>query len=562
MGFPGAFPGAWPSVRAGLYAVHHARGSGLGEPTEDSLAAVAAEPAFAGVSVGDDPVERGRFIVDRVVDAVLTLRDATPPTAAGGRAGARQRAVVLWSLYLVDRVPFARLADASEDLFDEPLQARYRDQQVTALMWRGGARPSRSAEPGIAALCAAVEERVFAGSVAAEAAATPVPPEQAQVVGQLLALLDVQANEPFPLEYVTTGRMCLPSPLRSVAAERGNVLDTVRVARRHGLLTVAGDTVRLLPAGRAAVTTPLTALTAALFWRDALPANTHHYTSWQAWRPALAHVAPVAQRAAAAGGQAAEDAAYLLDRASVYLRQGCNDEEAARTLAEQAVAVSEQAGRPDPVQHGIYLGNLAIALQHLHRYAEAVATMQQALDVKADASGTDDDEYAGSLNIFANILKGWKRYDEAEARHAEALATMRRVARRDGMDVAAPTLRDTLNDYAADLLHRPATAGPQARQRAVRAEELLREALAITPPGTYGFEPMMLNLAVARRRQADLAGAAQILREQVAHCESRVGDPSMALFGVLAELAEVLDELGDPEAAAVLERAHDVDDAL
>lgn len=53
-----------------------------------------------------------------------------------------------------------------------------------------------------------------------------------------------------------------------------------------------------------------------------------------------------------------------------------------------------------------------------------------------------------------------------------------------------------------------------------------------------------------------------ILRDLVEFSERAYGDPSLQLFAALANLAEVLGEMGSPDYDAIFLRAHEVDDAL
>jgi hypothetical protein len=80
--------------------------------------------------------------------------------------------------------------------------------------------------------------------------------------------------------------------------------------------------------------------------------------------------------------------------------------------------------------------------------------------------------------------------------------------------------------------------------------------------GEYGWQQIRLNRAKALRTAGRLDEAEPLLRDLVQFAEQAHGDPSLPLFAALAELAEVLEDQGNPDHEAVFLRAHEVDDAL
>lgn len=293
------------------------------------------------------------------------------------------------------------------------------------------------------------------------------------------------------------------------------------------------------------------------FLRAALPANTHFHGSWPTWRRAIVHLdAPI--RHAERLDVCLEDAAHLLDRhLAVYQREA--DADAAINTSRRAIALADRAGRPDPEEYAIYLGNYSMALRQVRRLPEAVEVMDQSLQVTRDSLGTEHEEYAGSLNVKGNILEAWKRFAEADDAHREALRIIRRVAARRPEPAVLQTLVENLNDYAAFLLRDKPELLTDALTQALA---LLEEAHLHVDRGEYGWRQVEMNRAKALQRMGQLHRAEGIFRDLVIFCEEAYGDPSYELSITLRDHAEILRELGSPQYDEVYLRAHEVDDAV
>jgi tetratricopeptide (TPR) repeat protein len=187
-----------------------------------------------------------------------------------------------------------------------------------------------------------------------------------------------------------------------------------------------------------------------------------------------------------------EDAAHLLDRLAVYYREVDNDAPAAVEAGERAIALADRAGRPDPEEYAIYLGNYAMALRFAHRMPDAVAAMDRSLEVTRDSLGTEHEEYVGSLGIKGSILGSWKRYAEAREARQEALTIIRRVMARRPEPAVRQTMVEILNDYAAFLLRGAPDLPEDAPGQAVA---LLDEALAQLDRGDYVWRQVAMDRA-------------------------------------------------------------------
>jgi hypothetical protein len=186
--------------------------------------------------------------------------------------------------------------------------------------------------------------------------------------------------------------------------------------------------------------------------------------------------------------------------------------------------------------------------------------MERSLAMTREVLGTEHIEYAESLNVYASMLSTARRHSAADRAFQEALAILRRIERPSDPDFVEGVLREILNDYASHLLRRDPAGGVAAAQQALT---LLDEAITVGDPDGYGVEQVMLNRAEAQRRLGDRAAARHTLTGLVDRCqEAGRGEPSLVLLDALAQLAEVLRELGHPGHAEVLRRAYEVDAAL
>jgi tetratricopeptide (TPR) repeat protein len=114
--------------------------------------------------------------------------------------------------------------------------------------------------------------------------------------------------------------------------------------------------------------------------------------NWPAWAAMLHQVPAAVERFIRLPGPpdpaAADDAAWLLDRAASYL-QVTGDPTQARGLFERALALDVAVHGPDSPQIADGLHNLAVLLQQQGELDEALRLAQRALDADDPATGHD-----------------------------------------------------------------------------------------------------------------------------------------------------------------------------
>jgi hypothetical protein len=176
---------------------------------------------------------------------------------------------------------------------------------------------------------------------------------------QLLCLLALMAPAPLPLGLLCDGWEALPSPLRRTVRDRTALIDLSEELAARRLVSADADAVACSPSLQLQVRSRLTlrkertmCAFAVRFLRAALPPDTHFSGSWPVWAPVTGHVEAAAGHAERLRVRV-EDAAHLLDRLAVYRREADHDAETAIRTSEQALALAEGAGQPDPVEHAI-----------------------------------------------------------------------------------------------------------------------------------------------------------------------------------------------------------------
>ena len=254
-------------------------------------------------------------------------------------------------------------------------------------------------------------------------------------------------------------------------------------------------------------------------------------------------VQPLLQALDAATERADDDlvrASSLYTVAGVFLITARHRE--ARTTLESCLAIREKILGSDHPEVAITLNNLAIALQELGEYKQAVASYQRALAIEEKALGRDHPDLAISLNNLGVILVYMGEYEQAVASYQRALAIKekafgpdhpysmyplaglgRALVRAEKPRAAGPYLERALltfeKAYGPD---HPELAWPLliigefhlARQKPAESVKALQRALALDDQA-YRAE-IQLTLARAlwaagngRKRAIELAGAAR-----------------------------------------------------
>jgi tetratricopeptide (TPR) repeat protein len=136
--------------------------------------------------------------------------------------------------------------------------------------------------------------------------------------------------------------------------------------------------------------------------RASFPNDSGEVRTWPQCERLLPHLLVVAAHAQRLG-VAGEAAGWLLDRASTYLRERGQYQQA-RPLAEQALALTEAALGPDDVQVAWRHDNLGRVLQGLGDLAGARKQLEWALEIGEAALGPDHPTVGTYRNNLGRIL--------------------------------------------------------------------------------------------------------------------------------------------------------------
>ncbi|MEV8374728.1 tetratricopeptide repeat protein [Kribbella sp. NPDC056861] len=555
---------AWRTMASGLVTVRDVVrkvNRGCTKSVERAaLTKVADHSAFAGL--GPDGQDRGAWIAARVRSRLLDLERSASESAA-------DRAVRCWARYIDEGLFPVELHDrhpgliVSDTVAETPVARRTR---VQSLMWAGGARGDKDSLPGVLRLAAELRTALSTGlpdgtrmdettfKYEWDRLVTVAP--EARDLLQVLARL--APEHPFSFSLLRDAGDCLPGLAELACASSAKLREACKALQSRGLLELNRDGAAV-PAGIAGhVVGQVTAKqsvhwTAAVvrFLTHALRPDTHHSDSWTEWEQAYPHVLIVCEAAERDEVQLG-DVAYLLDRASVYLREGIEDPEAATAIAQRAVTIASAAD--DPELTGDSLGNLALAHRAAGRMTDAVHASTASITHVAEKCGTNHEKYAEGLTVHAGVLAAAGQTAEAGRAHEQAVEILR------ALHVARPTdhirglLVEALNDHAAHLLSDGGSATLGA--------EVLAEANMLVRRGEYGWTQVTLNLARACRAAGDLVGARGHLESLRDHCVETGQNQSITQLCALVDLAEIYDELGDRRAGPTLREAHRIDNAL
>lgn len=238
-------------------------------------------------------------------------------------------------------------------------------------------------------------------------------------------------------------------------------------------------------------------------------------------------------------------------------------EEAERTIGE-AVAIARRMAAEDPEREHVLatlLGNQANVRGELHRYDDALASSQEALEIRerratARPSPETDTGLAMILNNHAAVLRRVGRLEEAAESAARSVEVRRRLAAQADDPNRRALLANSLNTHAEQVWR----LGDAARAVTL-AEEAQQVFATLPPPGamkkflranqqTYG-----LALAAAGRMDEALAAAERSValgREAAAQAPGETAE----LASCLESYADALDQAGRPgDAAAARDEA-------
>lgn len=571
----------WPAIRGTLLALRdlvrlRARSAGRADERRalQKVAERAAAAGFPAPASDEAAVDHAKWLADRLLTRLGTMAPDAVPRGRDRYVDASSRVFIGWAALVGHGLGPAAVYDLHPELFGETAAATQvaRRGRVQHALWLGGNRPDPDAVEGIRELMAEMTAAATVGAPGESVAADVLAYEWRRLgatdpaARQLLGLLSmISPGTPLDRAVLREGIEPIPLPLKERLHRSRDAARVERAVADRGLVTVDDAGLCVSPAVRDRLweivdveDLKLWASLAVRVMKCALPADTHSATSWPIWGTSYSHLVAVIDAAEHFQVQLG-DLPYLLDRASVYQRDGEADPELAVTLAERGLRLSDELGRPNALWHSYLMGNLALALEEAGERPRAIEMMQEVAAFDADMLGEEHQEYANDLLLLANMQKHVGRLREAEENYVRSQSIMERVYDDDPDDWNRTKLVEVLNDHAAFLIGRRS-----GRTALRRAESNLDEANRLVHPNDYGYIPIVTNRADLRRQQDRLPDAEQLLRTLLSEVDdgTRVATEHQRL-GILADLAEVCGELGrSAEQARLNQRAHDLDDEL
>jgi tetratricopeptide (TPR) repeat protein len=278
--------------------------------------------------------------------------------------------------------------------------------------------------------------------------------------------------------------------------------------------------------------------------RTIFPNDSGKVATWPACERLLPQVLAVGGHAGRLG-VAGEAAGWLLDRASIYLRERGQYQQA-RPIAERALAVTETALGPADRQVAGRRYTLGRVLQALGDLAGARVQLERALAIGEAALGPGHPDVAKVRNDLGNVLAALGDLAGARAQLERALEVGEAALGAAHPYVA--TYRSNLSRVLQDL-------GDLAGAR-VQAERALAISEAALGPDHPDMAARRNNLGRLLRALGDLTGARVQAERALAISETALGPDHPTVATYRRNLGLVLQELGDLAGARVqLERA-------
>jgi tetratricopeptide (TPR) repeat protein len=181
--------------------------------------------------------------------------------------------------------------------------------------------------------------------------------------------------------------------------------------------------------------------------RERFPNKSWEVTTWPDCERLLPHVLAASGHAARLH-VAGEEAGWLLDRASTYLRERGQYKEA-KPIAERAVAISEQALGSDHLEVSWRCDNLGRTLQALGDLAAAREQLERALESSEAALGPDHPDVATRRSNLGTVLQDLGDLDGAREQLERALVIGEAALGPDHPMVE--TLRSNLRSVLRDI---------------------------------------------------------------------------------------------------------------
>jgi tetratricopeptide (TPR) repeat protein len=278
--------------------------------------------------------------------------------------------------------------------------------------------------------------------------------------------------------------------------------------------------------------------------RKSFPNESQEVSTWPECERLLPHLLAVARHAKRLGA-AREQAGWLLDRASTYLRERGQYRQA-RPLAERALALTEAAVGPADPKVAWRCDTLGNVLGEIGDLEGARAQLERALAIGEAALGPDHPDVAIWHNNLGTVLADLGHLAGARVQLERALAIGEAT-----LDPDDPELAARHNNLGLVLGKLGDLAG--ARAQLERTLAIGEAALGPDHPDVATYRN---NLGRVLQDLGDLAGARAQYERALAIGEEALGPDHPHVAAWRGNLGSVLQALGDLEGArAQLERA-------
>ena len=375
----------------------------------------------------------------------------------------------------------------------------------------------------------------------------------AEAVLELCAFLAPDVPRTLPGDYAAA----LPEQVTAVVADRLAYDRTLAALSSYSLLDLSADTIsvhRLVQAVVRARLGPGRELAAAEevvgFVRAAFPNDSWEVTRWPECARLLPHLVTVCEHAQRLR-VAQEQAGWLLDRASTYLRErGLYAR--ALPLAERAVLVTEAGLGPSNIEVGWRLDELGRVLQELGDLHGARTQYERSLQIGEAALGPDHPTIGIWRTNLGRVLQALGDLHGARTQLERALQISEATLGPNHPDTG--TRRNILGTVLQDLgdLHGART----------QLERALRISEAALGPNHPDIGARRNDLGLVLRELGDLDGARTQLERALRISEVALG-PNHPTIGIRRNnLGLVLRDLGDlDDTRTQLERALQISEA-
>jgi tetratricopeptide (TPR) repeat protein len=380
--------------------------------------------------------------------------------------------------------------------------------------------------------------------------------QEAPAAEALLSLCAFLAPD-IPRELPREQPQVLPKELTEAVSDPLVYNRMLAVVGRYSLVTVTPTTIGIHRLVQAVIQARLgdegerrCAEIAVGLLRASFPNKSWEVATWPSCERLLPQVLAVAGHAEQLG-VAGEQAGWLLDRASMYLRERGQYRQA-RPIAERALAVTEAALGPDDPEVAWRRTNLGRVLHALGDLDGARAQLERALAIGEATLGSHHPNVGGWRNSLGNVLRDLGDLEGAKEQFERALVIGEAALSPDHPNVAAG--RNNLGLVLQEL------GDPQsARAQYERALAIGEAALGPDHPDVGIWRN---NLGLVLRDLGELEGARVQLERALEIGEATLG-PDHPTLGIWRNnLGLVLQDLGDLEGArAEFERALEISEA-